>query len=173
MIPLIAMLPALVAQAPAPLPVLAAKDLPRAARGPQPPQGPDPGAERSLVGRTRAAARSGPSIPALQLPEGSVQVQDKIPDPSGWRAYAIEVPPGAGVEVRVVEGRRGWFRVLGVNHWGQLEEGLLQNRIHSGEPRATYQNPGREPRTIYFIVDTLDAHMTGEAFTVQVLRTGP
>lgn len=170
MLPSLLMLPLAVLQAPAALPVLEAKDLPPAPRGPLVPRVPDAGGEASLFGASRTAARRGPSIPALQLPAGSLRVRDKVPDLSGWRAYALEVPGGGSVKVQVVEGRKAWFRVLGVNAWGQDEPGLLQNRIPSGEPRATYRNPGREARTLYFIVDTLDAHMVGEPFTLEISR---
>lgn len=170
MLPNLLLLPALVLQAQTPLPVVAARDLPAAPRGPMTPHRPDAGAEASLLGQSRAAARRGPSIPALQLPAESVRVKDQVPDMSGWRAYAIVVPAGGRVKVQVVEGRKAWFRVLGVNAWGREEPGLLQNRIPTGEPRATYENPSREARTIYFIVDTLDANMVGEAFEIEVIR---
>ncbi|MDP1832466.1 MAG: hypothetical protein Q8K67_10445 [Geothrix sp.] len=171
MIPWFLSVPVLLVQtAPAPLPEVAAKDLPAAPRGPMAPRVPDAGADASILGRARLGARQGPSIPALQLPAGSVRVKDKVPDISGWRAYAIAVPGGGTVKVQVVEGRKAWFRVLGVNAWGMEEPGLLQNRIPTGEPRATYKNPTAEARTIYFIVDTLDVNMVGEAFTVEVTR---
>ena len=170
MLPGLLIVPMVFLQAPAPLPVVEAKDLPKAPRGPMVPHGPDPGAEPGLLGETRQGARQGPSIPALQLPAGSVRVTDKIPDLSGRRAYAIEVPAGGKVKVHVVEGRKGWFRVLAVNAWGRDEPGLLQNRIPTGEPQATYENPTKETRTVYFIVDTLDAHMTGEPYTIDVTR---
>ncbi len=170
MLPSLLMFPMMVLQAPAPLPVMAAKDLPKAPRGPMVPHRRDEGAERGIPGKTRRAARSGPSLAALQLPAGSVRVTDKIPDISGWRAYAIEVPAGGKVKVQVVEGRKAWFRVLGVNAWGQDEPGLLQNRIPTGEPQATYENVSKETHTVYFIVDTLDANMVGEPYTIDVTR---
>ncbi len=170
--PLLLTVPLLPLQAPqTPLPEVEAKDLPQAPRGPMVPRVPDAGAEHGTFGQGRRAARRGPSLAALQLPGGSVRVKDKIPDVSGWRAYAIEVPGGAAVKAHVVEGRKGWFRVLGVNGWGREEPGLLQNRIATGEPQATYKNPGQETRTIYFIVDTLDAGMVGEAFTLEITRS--
>ncbi|MCE1205178.1 MAG: hypothetical protein LWW79_11295 [Holophagaceae bacterium] len=170
--PMLLSVPMLLLQAAqAPLPEVEAKDLAPAPRGPMAPRVPDAGAEPSAFGQARRAARQGPSLPALQLPGGSVRVKDRIPDISGWRAYAIEVPGGAAVKAHVVEGRKGWLRVLGVNAWGREEAGLLQNRIATGEPQATYKNPGQEPRTIYFIVDTLDSNMTGEAFTLEVTRS--
>lgn len=171
MIPWFLSVPVLLVQAtPAPFPDLEAKDLPPAPRGPMTPQVPDGGADASAMGQARQGARRGPSVPALQLPAGSVRVKDKVPDISGWRAYAIEVPGGGTVKAHVVEGRKAWFRVLGVNAWGREEPGLLQNRIHTGEPLATYKNPGPETRTVYFIVDTLDANMVGEPFTLEITR---
>jgi len=170
--PLLLTFPLFALQAPqAPVPEVEAKDLVLAQRGPMAPRVPDAGAERSAFGQARHAARRGPSLPALQLPGGSVRVKDRIPDISGWRAYAVEVAGGASAKAHVVEGRKGWFRVLGVNAWGREEPGLLQNRIATGEPQATYKNPGQETRTIYFIVDTLDASMTGEAFTLEITRS--
>jgi len=171
MIPWFLSVPVLLAQSvQTPLPEVEAKDLAPAPRGPMVPQVRDLGTEPGLMGRARHGARQGPSIPALQLPVGSLRVKDKVPDISGWRAYAIQVPGGGTVKVHVVEGRKAWFRVLGVNAWGREEVGLLQNRIPTGEPQATYRNPSGEARTVYFIVDTLDTNMTGEAFTVEVTR---
>lgn len=171
MIPWLLTVPVLMAQTtPAPLPEVEAKNLPPAARGPMTPKVPDAGAEASAMGQARQGARRGPSIPALQLPAGSCRVKDKVPDLSGWRAYAAEVPGGGSIKVHVVEGRKAWFRVLGMNAWGREEQGLLQNRIPTGEPQATYKNPGPEARTIYFVVDTLDSNMVGEPFTVEVTR---
>jgi len=169
--PLFLTIPLFALQAPpVVLPELEAKDLAPAPRGPMSPHVQDAGAERGAMGQARRAARRGPSIPALQLPAGSIRVKDKVPDISGWRAYAIEVPSGGSVKVHVVEGRKAWFRVLGVNAWGRDEPGLLQNRIYTGEPQASYKNPSTENRTIYFIVDTLDVNMTGDEFTIEVTR---
>ena len=171
MLSMLLTLPALVDEAPkAPLPVVEAKDLPEAPRGPLTPQLRDPGREPGITGRIRAAARQGPSLAALQLPEGSVRIKDQVPDISGWKAYAIRVPAGGTVKVEVVEGRRGWFRVFGVNEWGRDEPGLLQNRIPSGDPKATYKNLGAEARTIYFVVDTLEENMVGELYELEVIR---
>ena len=171
MTPFLLVIPLMAMQAPpVPLPEVKAKDLALAPRGPMPPHFRDAGFEPGPMGLARRGARMGPSIPALQLPAGSVRVKDAIPDISGWRAYAIEVPGGGTVKAQVVEGRKGWFRVLGVNAWGREEAGLLQNRIHTGEPQATYQNPTPETRTIYFIVDTLDINMVGEAYTLEITR---
>ena len=172
MIPWFLSVPVLLLQTPStPLPLVEAKDLPPAPRGPMTPHVRDAGEEPGIMGHARRGARKGPSIPALQLPAGSLRVNDKVPDMSGWRAYAIEVPAGGKVKVHVVEGRKAWFRVLGVNAWGREEPGLLQNRIQTGEPQATYQNLSGAPKTVYFIVDTLDTNMVGEPYTIEVTRS--
>lgn len=172
MLPLLMIVPALAWQAPStPLPEVEAKDLAPAPRGPMVPEGQAWGPSGDLSAQTRRAARQGPSIPALQLPACSVRVKDKIPDWSGWRAYAVDVPAGGSVKAHVVEGRKAWFRVAGVNAWGRLEEGLLQNRIQTGEPQATYKNPTSETRTIYFIVVSLDENPVGDPFTVEITRS--
>ena len=91
--PLLVAVPLIFLQVPrTPLPEVDAKDLAPAPRGPMPPHVPDVGADPSPMGQARRGARSGPSIPALQLPAGSLRVKDKVPDISGWRAYAIEGP---------------------------------------------------------------------------------
>lgn len=170
MLPLLAL--ALVqSAAPQPLPVLEAKDLPQA-RGPMPPESPDPASpSRDPLGLARHSARRGPSIPALDLPATSVRLKDAVPDISGWRAYRLQVPPGGKVHVEVVEGRRAWFRVKAVNRWGRLEEGMLQNRIWTGKPEASYKNPSStETKEVWFIVDTTDTQMTGDPFEVEVRR---
>jgi hypothetical protein len=159
-------------QAPAPLPLLEAKDL-QVVRGPLAPTWPDPACSpgRDLMDQVRRTARHGPSIPALALPKESVRVKDAIPDVSGWRAYHLDVPPSGKVQLKIVEGRKAWYRVQAVNRWGRLEEGMLQNLIANGEPMATYNNPSAtETKEVWFVVDTTDKNMTGEAFEVEVIR---
>lgn len=175
MLPLLLAAPALVWQVPQALPEVEAKDLAPAPRGPMVPESHVWGVGRGPAGdfsaQLRRAARKGPSLPALQLPAGSLRVKDKISDWSGWQAYAIDVPGGGSVKAHVVEGRKAWFRVLGVNAWGRLEEGLLQNRIQTGEPEATYKNPSQDARTIYFIVVSQDENPIGDPFTLEITRS--
>jgi hypothetical protein len=114
---------------------------------------------------------------AAQLPAGNVRVKDRIQDISRPRDYAIEVPVGGTVKAQVVEGRKAYFRVRCVNALGVGRgPGFDQNRIRTGDPLATYWNPEKEPRTIYFTVIPLDKSMAGEAFTLEIIRgwmTGP
>jgi hypothetical protein len=51
-----------------------------------------------------------------------------------------------------------------VNRWGDLETGMLQNLIPTGNPEATFRNPRAEPATLFVVVDTTEMGMQGEAF---------
>ena len=73
--------------------------------------------------------------------------------PAGWAAYGFRVPAGDSLKVSLEHPNRGWFRLLMVNKWGQLEQGMLQNTLHTYEPVVTYTNPTKETRAVYVIVD--------------------
>ncbi|HET8901060.1 MAG TPA: hypothetical protein VFM84_03890 [Holophagaceae bacterium] len=116
----------------------------------------------------RESARRGPSIPAVALPEGPVAVADTIGSPAGWKAYRVDVPPGAKVHARVHGPHQGWFLVRTVNRMGTLEKGMLQNLMLTGNPEASYTNPKTETNTIFFVVDTTEPDVNGEPYTLAV-----
>lgn len=164
-------LPALQAPAPVP-PVIEAKTLPGVA-GPLVPHYPDParGPGNSPMDMDlRARARRGVNIPAVALPDGSIQVADHIPDISGWRAYRIEVPAHGGFKARLHSTHEAWFVVKVFDRWGREGEGMLQNRMHTGNPEASYRNPKNAPSTVYIVVDTSETNLQGEAYTLAITR---
>ncbi len=116
----------------------------------------------------RAAARRGPSIPALALPNGPVAVSDTVGSIAGWKAYRVEVPSGTKVHARIHSAHDGWFLVRTVNRMGNLEQGMLQNLIPTGNPEASYTNPKKETNTIYFVVDTSELSTETEPYTLVV-----
>ena len=131
----------------------------------------DPAADPSnspIQMQIRDGARRGPSIPAVALPEGPLTVSDTIGSIAGWKAYRVEVPPGAKVHVRLHSNHEAWFLVRTVNKMGSLEEGMLRNLIPTGNPEATYTNPKKEPNTIFFVVDTTEMDVGSEPFTLRV-----
>jgi hypothetical protein len=119
----------------------------------------------------RARARRGVNIPAVALPAGSLRLKDHINDVSGWKAYRLEVPAGGGFKVRLHGLHEAWFLVKVLNRWGNLEEGMLQNRIPTGNPEASYKNPKGTPNTVYIVVDTTETNMQGEEFTLTITRS--
>jgi len=175
MLPIVSLLllaPAQAATPPQELPELDAKTLP-GVPGPMVPHYPDPSrgpGSGGMDASIRARARRGVNIPAVALPAGSFRVKDHIGDVSGWRAYRLEVPPGSGFKVRLHGPHEAWFQVKVLNRWGNLEEGMLQNRIPTGNPEASYKNPKAAPNTVYIVVDTTENHIQGEDYTLTVTR---
>ncbi len=150
-------------------PVVDGKALPQVP-GPLAPRSPDPAGgpgSDPIQMALRKSARTG-SIPAVGLPAGPLQVQDTMDDLPGWKAYRIEVPPKATVKVRLKGLHESWFRVRAMNHWGEQEQGMLQNRIPTGNPEASYINPKAEGHAVFFVVDTTETSMGGEAFSLWV-----
>lgn len=157
----------LVQTPPAP-PVVEAKTLPLVP-GPMAPHmhdlagGTGDGIQLALRRSSRSSA-----IPAVELPPGPLEVRDSLSAIPGWKAYRIEAPPHGKVKVRLKGLHEAWFRVLTLNKWGQMEEGMLQNRIPTGNPEASYMNPKGESKSVYFVVDTTDLGADREAFSLFV-----
>jgi len=116
----------------------------------------------------RSSARRGPSIPAFALPEGPLSVSDTVGSMAGWKAYRVDVPPGAKVHARLFGLHAGWFVVHTVNKMGMLEKGMLQNLQPTGNPEASYTNPKDAVNTIFFVVDTSETNVEKEPYTLVV-----
>jgi len=155
-------------QAPPTPQVLEAKDLPKI-NGPIAPKVHDlaggMGAEIQMT--LRRSART-TSLAAVQLPAGALEVRDTMYAIPGWKAYRVEVPAHGKVKVRLRGPHEAWFRVLTVNKWGEMEAGMLQNKIPTGNPEASYINPKAEANSVYFVVDSTDLAVEGEGYTLFV-----
>jgi len=166
--PFLLLLPAFLQTLPAP-PVVDAKTLPQVP-GPISPKGPDlaggPGCDPIQMALRRSARKG--NIPAIGLPEGPLELQDALSDLPGWKAYRIDVPAKATVKVRLKGAHEAWFRVRAMNRWGELEQGMLQNRIPTGNPEASYINPKPERNAVFFVVESTEASMGGEPFSLFV-----
>ena len=120
--------------------------------------------------RIRRSSRRSGAVPAVAVPPGEVAVAHKIPDSAGWQAYRVEIAPGEQVRARVHAPREGWFAVRCVNRMGELGPGMLRNLLARGDPEATCDNAGRAAVTVFFVVDTRQTGMEGEAYTVTFTR---
>lgn len=127
----------------------------------------DPGVSEIRM-RIRTQARRDGFIPAVALPEGPVAVQDSVGTVAGWKAYRIDVPAGAKVHARVYGDHAGWFLVRTVNRMGNIEKGMLQNLIPTGNPEASYTNPKKDANTIFFVVDTTETDIESESYKLVV-----
>lgn len=129
---------------------------------PDPAQG--PGLDR-MEFRLRQAARQG-VLPAVEVPSGTQVVEDRISGQAGWKAYFVQAPAGAKVKVRLQGEHTAWFWMTAVDKWGKTAAGMLQNRIKTGNPEASFINPKQDQASpVFFIVDTQETNMN-EAYTL-------
>ncbi len=108
--------------------------------------------QRDIMKEIQQMSRRG-SIRVTPVDELTDKVSGAADFPAGWRAYGFRVPPGENIHMRLRHSNEGWFRLLMVNKWGSLEEGMLQNVIPTGNPEVKYNNPTKEARSVYVIVD--------------------
>jgi len=92
--------------------------------------------------------------------------------PAGWIAYGFVVAPKGKLHVRLHHSNEGWFRLAMMNKWGQLEEGMLQNLIPTGNPEVTFNNPTDQVKAVYVLVDDPGLMSTKEnPFTLKIERS--
>jgi hypothetical protein len=106
---------------------------------------------RDLLQEIQYLSRRGfiPVTPGLDAPA----ITGSCWFPSGWRAYGFVVPAKEKLHVRLHHPNEGWFRLVMVDRWGQIREGMLQNLIPTGNPEVSYTNPREAANTVYVIVD--------------------
>lgn len=138
--------------------------------GPMVPHWPDlaagPG-ESGIQLEIRARSRRGAQISAVAVPTVPAVVEDRIGEPAGWKAYRVEAPAGATLRARLRSDHEAWFRVRTVNRWGQQEKGMLQNRIPTGNPEASFINSQSRSVSLYFVVDTADLGAEREPYRLE------
>ncbi|MDP2877708.1 MAG: hypothetical protein Q8O00_16075 [Holophaga sp.] len=166
-----AFLPALLLlQAPAPgLPRIEASKLP-VVPGPMTPKGPDAGLEPSdpIQSQMRSQSRRSGLVPAVAVPAHSILVENCTENSvSGWKAYRVEAAAGSTVHVRLRGLHEAWFKVSCVDRWGQESAGMLQNRIPTGNPEASFRNAKAEPQTVWFVVDLQMLGVISENYTLE------
>lgn len=147
--------------------LLEARALPRCTVAPTP----EYWKSRDLMEEIQAMARRGniqvhPVKADLNTFDGWAQ------HPAGWIAYGFTVPAEATLKVSLEHPNRGWFRLAMMNKWGQLEQGMLHNVLHTFEPVVSYTNPTKETRAVYVLVDDPGwMSSKGTPFTMNITRS--
>ncbi len=131
--------------------------------GPTAPHYPDPamgpGLDR-MEFALRRAARRGP-VPAVEVPVGTQVVEDRMVGQAGRKAYLVQAPAGAKIKVRLKGEHTSWYWMTAVDKWGKTAAGMLQNRIKTGNPEASFVNPKKDQASpVYFMVDTQEVNMS-------------
>ena len=107
---------------------------------------------RDIMGEIQFMARGG-FVPCTRMADDASEVSDYADFPSGWKGYAFVVPANGTLHVKLDHVNRGWFRLVMMNKWGDLEAGMLKNLIPTGNPEVTYTNPSNEIKAVYIIAD--------------------
>ena len=117
----------------------------------------------------RSAGRRSP-LPCVAVPAGDVSIDHAVSQPAGWMTYRVDAAPWESVKARLRGDHEAWFAVKVVNKWGELEEGMLQNRIHTGNPEGSFLNRTGKARTVFFVVDTTTIFNGAEPYTLTFTR---
>ena len=92
-------------------------------------------------------------VPTTLVADDVLDVSDYANLPQGWKGYAFVVPAKGTLRIRLNHVNRGWFRLVMMNKWGNLQEGMLQNLIYKGYPQVSFKNPKDEAQAVYVIAD--------------------
>lgn len=110
------------------------------------------------------------SVPCVAAPPGDVSIEHWVGPPAGWIAYRVDAGPMETVKARLRGDHEAWFSVKAVTKWGELGEGMLQNRIPTGNPEASFINRKPVPVTFFFVVDTTTSLSGKEPYTLTLTR---
>lgn len=107
---------------------------------------------RDIMREIQWMARSG-FIAIRPIADDMNEYTDFSEYPAGWRGYGFAVPPGEKIHIRLRHPSEGWFSLRMMNKWGQLEPGMLQNLIPTGNPEVSYKNLTNKAKAVYMLVD--------------------
>ncbi|MDE3246998.1 MAG: hypothetical protein KGN80_13000, partial [Acidobacteriota bacterium] len=88
---------------------------------------------RDLMAEIQFMSRQG-FVACTRVADDATEVTDYSDFPQGWKGYAFVVPAKGTLHVSLNHTNRGWFRLVMMNKWGDLQAGMLQNLIPTGNP---------------------------------------
>ena len=121
---------------------------------------------RDIMFEIQSLAREG-FVPCTLVADDALEVSDYANFPSGWKGYAFVVPAKGTLHVSLNHVNRGWFRLVMMNKWGNLQEGMLQNLIPTGNPEVTFKNLKDEAQAVYVVTDD-PGWMSSKAYPYQL-----
>lgn len=121
---------------------------------------------RDLMAEIQFMSRQG-FVACTRVADDALEVTDYSDFPQGWKGYAFVVPANGTLHVSLNHVNRGWFRLVMMNKWGNLQEGMLQNVIYTGKPEVTFKNPKNEAQAVYVVADD-PGWMSSKAYPYQL-----
>ncbi len=121
---------------------------------------------RDIMAEIQFMSREG-FVPCTRVADDATEVTDYSDFPQGWKGYAFVVPAKGSLKVSLNHVNRGWFRLVMMNKWGDIQEGMLQNLIYKGVPEVSFNNPRNEPQAVYVVADD-PGWMSSKAYPYQL-----
>lgn len=121
---------------------------------------------RDLMAEIQFMSRQG-FVACTRVADDALEVSDYADFPQGWKGYAFVVPAKGTLHVSLNHVNRGWFRLVMMNKWGDLQAGMLQNLIPTGNPEVTFKNPKDEAQAVYVVADD-PGWMSSKAYPFQL-----
>lgn len=121
---------------------------------------------RDLMAEIQFMSRQG-FVACTRVADDATEVTDYSDFPQGWKGYAFVVPANGTLHVSLNHTNRGWFRLVMMNKWGDLQAGMLQNLIPTGKPEVTFKNPKNEAQAVYVVADD-PGWMSSKAYPYQL-----
>ena len=121
---------------------------------------------RDLMAEIQFMSRQG-FVACTRVADDALEVTDYSNFPQGWKGYAFVVPAKGTLHVSLNHVNRGWFRLVMMNKWGDLQAGMLQNLIPTGNPEVTFKNPRDEAQAVYVVADD-PGWMSSKAYPFQL-----
>lgn len=123
--------------------------------------------QRDILAEIQFMSREG-FVPCTLVADDALDISDYTFVPEGWKGYAFVVPPQGTLHISLNHLNRPWFRLIMMNKWGDLEQGMLQNvMVHPRDPEVSYTNPSNENRAVYVIADD-PGWMSSKAYPYQL-----
>ena len=121
---------------------------------------------RDLMAEIQFMSRQG-FVACTRVADDALEVTDYANFPQGWKGYVFVVPANGTLHVSLNHTNRGWFRLVMMNKWGNLQEGMLQNLIPTGNPEVTFKNSKDEAQAVYVVADD-PGWMSSKAYPFQL-----
>ncbi len=121
---------------------------------------------RDIMAEIQFMSRQG-FVACTRVADDALEITDYSDFPQGWKGYAFVVPPKGTLHVSLNHTNRGWFRLVMMNKWGDLQPGMLQNLIPTGNPEVTFKNPKDEAQAVYVVADD-PGWMSSKAYPYQL-----
>ena len=121
---------------------------------------------RDILDEIRFWSRQG-FVACNRVVDDANEIIDYADFPQGWKGYAFVVPAKGTLHVTLNHTNRGWFRLIMMNKWGDLQKGMLQNVIYTGNPEVTFKNPKDEAEAVYVVADD-PGWMSSKAYPYQL-----